>query len=192
MLKQSSPGSDTACPPGNIACARNHALQASGANHYRTSGHCSRVVSNEASRPAVNFINMRWICHCPVPCYIQTTLVHGQVMENSIKYIMIKLRKGFFCKKNVAFLLLFLLKKNSKGCCCVNRKFHSSNRKNTLCGKWTLLRLCRGMDVDLLAELLGISSALESRIITSWIHLFSRQVSFLVTWPTMEPIKSQS
>lgn len=114
MLKQSSPSSDTACPPGNIACARNHALQASGANHYRTSGHCSRVVSNEASRPAVNFINMRWICHCPVLCYIQTTLVHGQVMENSIKYIMIKLTKRVFLQKNVAFLLLFLLKKIQK------------------------------------------------------------------------------
>lgn len=114
-------------------------------------------------------------------------------MENSIKYIMIKLRKGFSCKKiPVAFLLLFLFKKNSKGCCCVNRKFHSLNRKNTLCGKWTLLRPCRGMDVDLSTELMGISRALESRIITSWIHLFSRQVSFLVTWPTMEPIKSQS
>ena len=54
----------------------------------------------------------------------------------------------------------------------------------------TLLRLRHGLEVDMLSDLMGVSSALVSRITTTWSHLLSRELQLIIKWPTRQQVLS--
>lgn len=54
----------------------------------------------------------------------------------------------------------------------------------------TLLRLRHGLEVDMLSDLMGVSSALVIMITTTWIHLLSRELQFIIKWPTRQQVLS--
>ena len=54
----------------------------------------------------------------------------------------------------------------------------------------TLVHLQRGLEVDIVSDNMGISSALVSRIVTTWIHLLSWELKFLIKWPTRQQVAS--
>lgn len=53
----------------------------------------------------------------------------------------------------------------------------------------TLLRLRRGLEVDQLSDLIGVASSSISRIVTTWLHLLSRELKFLVKWPSRRQVQ---
>lgn len=53
----------------------------------------------------------------------------------------------------------------------------------------TLLRLRRGLEVDQLSDLIGVASSSISRIVTTWLYLLSRELQFLVKWPSRRQVQ---
>ncbi|XP_052096605.1 uncharacterized protein LOC127731804 [Mytilus californianus] len=53
----------------------------------------------------------------------------------------------------------------------------------------SLVRLRKGLDTDVLADMLCISSSTVSRIFTTWIVFLRKELDFLIKWPTKEQIK---
>ena len=56
----------------------------------------------------------------------------------------------------------------------------------------TLVRLRRGLDVQLLAFLFGVSVSTASRVIATWIDFLAKELNFLIQWPTHEQLQNRS
>ncbi|KAK7101626.1 uncharacterized protein [Littorina saxatilis] len=54
-----------------------------------------------------------------------------------------------------------------------------------------LVRLRRALEVNMLSDLMGVSSSLVSRIFITWIHMLSRELCFLIKWPTRARVLSR-
>ncbi|XP_076110548.1 uncharacterized protein LOC143079205 isoform X1 [Mytilus galloprovincialis] len=53
----------------------------------------------------------------------------------------------------------------------------------------SLVRLRKGLDTDVLGDMLCISSSTVSRIFTTWIVFLRKELDFLIKWPTKDQIK---
>lgn len=54
----------------------------------------------------------------------------------------------------------------------------------------TLLRLRRGLEIEILADLMEVSASHISRDVTIWFHLLGRDLLFLIKWPTRHQVQS--
>ncbi|XP_070544938.1 uncharacterized protein [Ptychodera flava] len=53
-----------------------------------------------------------------------------------------------------------------------------------------MVRLRRGLDIDHLADVFGVSSATASRYCNTWIEFLFKELSFLIKWPTRDQIRA--
>lgn len=53
----------------------------------------------------------------------------------------------------------------------------------------TLVRIRRGLDVEVLADIFAISCSSISRIFITWINLLQLELKFLIQWPTRDQIR---
>lgn len=54
----------------------------------------------------------------------------------------------------------------------------------------TLIRLRRGIDVEVLSDIFGIHASNISRIFITWINFLYLEFNFLISWPSREQVRS--
>ena len=54
----------------------------------------------------------------------------------------------------------------------------------------TLIRLRRGLDIEVLSDLFGIHSSNISRIFITWINFLYLELNFLISWPSKEQVRN--
>jgi hypothetical protein len=52
----------------------------------------------------------------------------------------------------------------------------------------TLVRIRRGLDVEVLSDIFGVHASAISRIFSTWINFLYQELRFLISWPSREQI----